>query len=116
MRRVSLLTIIAMLAGLVGILAPALPASADSNVTLDASTCGINGPDVAINGTWAGSTCTVELTGGFQYDVFGGSTLTIPHGTTLLLDNGGLSVFGSVVTKANSSCSKISPFFLSGPL
>ncbi|MGA2519958.1 MAG: hypothetical protein ABSG81_03965 [Acidimicrobiales bacterium] len=75
----------------------ALPAAASSSVTLGSATCGLNGPDVTLNGAWSAgtSTCTVQ---GFAA-VQAGSTLTIPSGTTLTdtspnnpFDNGGTVV------------------------
>ncbi len=81
MPRIWILLLAALASATVGIVTVALPAGAASNVTLNATTCALNGPDVTLNGTWASGTSTCTVTG-FSA-VQPGSTLTIPSGTTL---------------------------------
>jgi len=81
MRRLPVLIIGALTAGAAVTVIADLPASAVSSVTLGASTCGINGPDVTLKGTWNPVTSTCTVTGMANVQV--GSTLTVPTGTTL---------------------------------
>ena len=81
MRRISMLVLGVLVATAAGVAVAALPAAAASSVTLNASTCAINGPDVTINGSWNAGTSTCAVTGFAA--VQPGSTLTIPSGTTL---------------------------------
>ena len=81
MRRISMLVLGVVAATTAGVGVTAFPAAAASSVTLDASTCAINGPDVTINGSWSALTSTCAVTGFAA--VQPGSTLTIPSGTTL---------------------------------
>ncbi|HEY5025658.1 MAG TPA: hypothetical protein VII76_11845, partial [Acidimicrobiales bacterium] len=97
MRRVLVLVLGALAAVTAGFAVAVLPAAAASSVILGASTCGLNGPDVTLNGTWnpGTSTCAVTAFAAVQ----AGSTLTIPSGTTLT-DSSPTSPFnngGSVV-------------------
>ena len=81
MRRISMLVLGVLVATAAGVAVAALPAAAASSVSLDASTCAINGPDVTLNGSWNAGTSTCAVTGFAA--VQPGSTLTIPSGTTL---------------------------------
>src|SRR5213596_1794689 len=84
MRRSLILTIAALLAGLLAAVVPASSASATTLVTLDATSCGYNGTSgVFMDGTWdpATSTCIphTDMAHPLAF-VNGGTTLTIPAG------------------------------------
>ena len=106
MRRFSVLMLGALAVVTAGVVVAARPAAAASTVTLGASTCGLGGPDVTLNGTWNAGTSTCVVTG---FAAVGpGSTLTIPSGVTLT-DSSSAFPFndsGSVVNNGTvSACS-----------